>query len=378
MSCTQVIETLCDLVRINSVNPAYAQGRNEGEIQQYIARFFTRAGIPVEWQEVAAGRANVVAKLSGRDPRRRLLLEAHVDTAGIESMTIAPFEPALRDGRLFGRGACDTKGGLAAMMHALVAVHLSGATPPSDVWLAATVDEEHSYRGVLRLCEGLSATGAIVAEPTDLRVVVASKGCLRWRVTVTGRAAHSSKPHLGVNAISRMARLIVALEEEEQQLKARQHPLVGCPTLNVGVIQGGAQVNIVPDECFVEIDRRLIPGEALADVQHRYEELPERLRTQFPDLSVSQAPLLSDWPMETPTDSEIVGVVCEVLKEAKLDAEPAGVPFGSDASKLARIGIPSVVLGPGSIDQAHTADEFVPVHEVEEAAWLYEQIIRRF
>jgi acetylornithine deacetylase len=174
-----------------------------------------------------------------------------------------------------------------------------------------------------------------------------------------------------------MARFIVALEEEEQQLRAKQHPLVGSPTINVGVIQGG-QVNIVPDECFVEIDRRLIPGEALSDVQHRYDELPERLRKQFPDLAVSQAPLLSDWPMETPVDSEIVRVVCDVLKDAGLDAEPVGVPFGSDASKLVRIGIPSVVLGPGSIDQAHTAEEFVPVHEVVKAASLYEQIIRRF
>jgi acetylornithine deacetylase len=378
MTCAPVIRTLCDLIRINSVNPAYSHGHNEEEIQRYIAGFFTAAGIPVEWQEVAPGRANVVAKLSGQDHGRRLILEAHVDTAGIENMVIAPFEPVIRDGRLFGRGASDTKGGLAAMMHALLSVRESGLAPPSDVWLAATVDEEYSYRGVLRLCDGLSATGAVVAEPTDLQVVVASKGCLRWRVTVNGRAAHSSKPHLGVNAITGMARFVLALEEEEQRLKTRQHPLVGSPTINVGVIHGGAQVNIVPDECFVEIDRRLIPGEAPADVQHRYDELPERLCTQFPDLSVSQAPLLSDWPMETSTESEVVRVVCEVLKNANLDAKPVGVPFGSDASKLARIGIPSVVLGPGSIDQAHTADEFVPVEAVVRAAAVYEQIIRRF
>lgn len=378
MSCVDLLDTLCDLIRINSINPAYSNGRNEEEIQRYIAGFFTRAGIPIEWQEVSPGRANVVGKLKGRNPGRRLVLEAHVDTAGIDNMTVSPFEPDLRDGRLYGRGACDTKGGLAAMMHAVLAVHRSGTVPPSDVWLAAVVDEEHSYRGVLRLCEGLSATGAIVAEPTDLRVVVASKGCLRWRVTVTGRAAHSSKPHLGVNAITRMARFIVALEEEEQHLKASRHPLVGSPTINVGVIQGGAQVNIVPDECFIEIDRRLIPGETLTDVQHRYELLPETLRTQFPDLHVSQSPLISDWPMETSTDAEIVRIACDVLKNAQLDPEPVGVPFGSDASKLVRIGVPSIVLGPGSIDQAHTADEFVPADEVVKAASLYEEIIRRF
>ncbi len=217
-----------------------------------------------------------------------------------------------------------------------------------------------------------------MAEPTDLRVVVASKGCFRWRVTVNGRAAHSSKPHLGVNAITLMARYILALEEEQEQLSSTKHPLVGSPTINVGVIQGGSQVNIVPDQCFIEIDRRLIPGEELTDVQHHYEMLPEMLRKQFPDLQVSQATLLSDWPMETSTDAEIVRVACAVVDEAQLDATPVGVPFGSDASKLARIGIPSIVLGPGSIDQAHTADEFVPDDEVVKAAFVYEQIIRRF
>jgi acetylornithine deacetylase len=378
MNCPEVVNTLCDLIRINSVNPSYANGRNEEEIQRYIAGFFTRAGIPIEWQEVSPGRANVVAKLRGRNPERRLVLEAHVDTAGVDNMTVPPFEPELRDNRLYGRGACDTKGGLAAMMHALLAVHKSGSLPSGDVWLAAVADEEYSYRGVLRLCEGLSATAAVVAEPTDLRVVVASKGCFRWRLTVNGRAAHSSKPHLGVNAITLMARVILALEEEQEQLSSTKHPLVGSPTLNVGVIQGGAQVNIVPDQCFIEIDRRLIPGEALTDVQHHYDMLPETLRKQFADLQVSQATLLSDWPMETSTDAEIVRAACAVLKETQLDATPIGVPFGSDASKLARIGIPSIVLGPGSIDQAHTADEFVPIDEVLKAALVYEQIIRRF
>jgi acetylornithine deacetylase len=378
MSRHDVLKTLSELIRINSVNPAYSNGRNEDEIQAYIAGFFGRAGIPAEWQEISPGRANVVAKLSGRNRQRRLVLEAHVDTAGIENMTVPPFEPELRDGRLYGRGACDTKGGLAAMMHAMLAVHKSGTPPPGDVWLAAAADEEYSYRGVLRLCEGLSATGAIVAEPTDMRVVVASKGCLRWRLTVHGRAAHSSKPHLGINAITRMARLVMALEEEQKHLSAVQHPLVGPPTINIGVIHGGSQVNIVPDECYIEIDRRLIPGESLAEVQRRYDMLPEELRKEIPDVDVSQLPLLSDWPMETSTDAEIVKVASAVLKDAQLDPMPIGVPFGSDASKLVRIGIPSIVLGPGSIDQAHTADEFVPTDEVVKAASVYEQIIRRF
>lgn len=378
MNSNELIATLADLVRINSVNPAYAHGETEERIQRYIAGFFEREGIPVEWQELEPGRPNVVAKIQGENPQRRLVLEAHVDTAGIENMTISPFEPVVCDGRLYGRGSCDIKGGLAAMMHAVAAIHRSGKLPPCDVWLAATADEEYSYRGILKFCEGLRADAAIVAEPTDLRVVVATKGCLRWRVTITGRAAHSSKPHLGVNAITHMARYILALEEEQQALRSQEHPLLGSPTLNVGVIQGGAQVNIVPDECFIEIDRRLIPGEAVSVVQHRYDVLADKLRRQYPGLNVSQSPLLADWPMETPADSHIVKVARSALQSLGLDGEPTGVPFGSDASKLARIGIPSIILGPGSIDQAHTEDEFIHVDSVIQAATVYEEIIRRF
>lgn len=378
MKDNPVIQTLSDLIRINSVNPSYPQGQVEDTIQRYILGFFQAAGIPTETQEVFPGRSNVIAKLSGRDSTRRLILEAHVDTAGVDNMTIPPFEPVLRDGLLYGRGACDTKGGLAAMMHALVEIHQSGVPPSCDIWLAATVDEEFSYRGVLRLCDGLSATGAIVAEPTGLRLVVASKGCLRSRITVNGQAAHSSKPHLGTNAITRMARLLVALEEEERQLNAMFHPLVGAPTLNVGVIQGGTQVNIVPNECSIEIDRRIIPGETITNVQERYDRLLETLRKTTPDLKISQTRLLEDWPMETSTNAHIVQVASNVLQQMNLDETPIGVPFGSDASKLARIGIPSIVMGPGSIDHAHTADEFVPVEAVVTATQIYKEIIRRF
>jgi acetylornithine deacetylase/succinyl-diaminopimelate desuccinylase family protein len=373
-----VLKTLCDLIRINSVNPAYPSGQTEDAIQRYIIGFFRAAGIPTETQEVFPGRPNVIAKLTGRDPSRRLILEAHVDTAGIDNMTISPFGAMLRNGRLYGRGACDTKGGLAAMMHALIEVRRSGDQPPCDVWLAATVDEEFSYRGVLRLCDGLSAAGAIVAEPTGLRLVVASKGCLRSRITINGKAAHSSRPHLGANAITRMARLLVALEEEERRLNSTFHPLVGAPTLNVGVIQGGTQVNIVPNECSIEVDWRIIPGESVADVQARYDRLFDSLRRDIPDLKISQQRLLEDWPMETATDAHIVRVASTVLQRMNLDTKPIGVPFGSDASKLARIGIPSIVFGPGSIDQAHTADEFVSIDAVLTATQIYQELIRNF
>ena len=378
MSSRDVLSTLADLIRINSINPAYLQGRPEAEIQRWIYEFFVRQGISAESIEVLPNRPNVIATVPGRDRSRRLLLEAHVDTAGVENMTCPPFEPQIRDGNMYGRGACDTKGGLAAMMHALLELHQQGVPPPCDVVLAATMDEEHSYHGASHLCESLKASAAIVAEPTDLRMVVASKGCLRWRVTIGGRAAHSSKPHLGVNAISRMARLIVSIEEEDPKLQELRHPLVGGPTLNVGIIQGGAQVNIVPERCHVEIDRRLIPGEELPEVYRGYEDLSERLRSRFPDLEITHTPLLEDWPMETPSDSPIVRTAQQVLQNLRLPSDPAGVPFGSDASKFTRAGIPSIVMGPGSIDQAHTAEEYVSIEQVEKAVTIYKEIALNF
>ena len=205
-----VIGILADLVRINSVNPAYHDGVPEAAMAAYIQEFFEKRGIEVSQQTVAPGRPNVLARLPGRDPSRRIVFEAHTDTAGISGMTIPPFEPCVRDGRLYGRGSCDTKGGVAAMMSAIASLAADRIQPRCEVVFAGTADEEFSFQGVIKLCDGLRADAAVVAEPTSLRLIVATKGVLRFRIRVQGKAAHSAKPHLGVNAVSHMARLIVA------------------------------------------------------------------------------------------------------------------------------------------------------------------------
>lgn len=376
---SKLIETLSDLVRIRSINPAYDGGPGEDELQQYVAERFRAAGVATIQQEVFKGRNNVVAILPGRDRDRRIVFEAHGDTAGVEGMTIDPFGAEIRNGRLFGRGACDTKGGMAAMMHALIDLKGSGVVPPCDVWFAAVVDEEHTYRGVVRLCENLSASGAVIAEPTDMRLISASKGCLRFRIRVEGKAAHSSKPHLGVNAIQGMMRVLRALEIDEDRLEKICHPLVGKATWNVGRIEGGTQVNVVPAECVVEVDRRLIPGEDPSGVKSQYEQLLLNLRKESPTLDVKlEEPFLADWPLDTAADSKVVRLTCEILRERQLASEPSGVTFGSDASKFARAGIPSVILGPGSIDQAHTADEYVDLDQVEAAFLVYRDLMSRY
>jgi len=293
-------------------------------------------------------------------------------------MSIPPFEPRIEEGKMFGRGSCDTKAGLAAMMHAIASVHDEGIQPPCEIWMAAVVDEEFSYRGVVKLCEGLTADAALVAEPTDLRAVIASKGVLRWRMVSRGQAAHSGKPHLGVNAINHMARVVLALEEDHRRLASQIHPLLGPATCNVGIIHGGAQVNFVPDTCAIEIDRRLLPGETATAVLAHYQALLDTLKEQHPTMDIlMEPPMLTDEALETPADSAPARLASAILAEMGLDPTLCGVPFGSDASKLSRQGIPSLVFGPGSIDQAHAAIEFVDLAQVERAFEFYRRFILR-
>ena len=374
-----VIETLRSLIAINSVNSSYECGPGEREIATWVRQFFEHRGIVVWEQEVFPDRPNVIARLPGRDSSRRVILEAHMDTVSVQGMSIAPFEPRVEDGKVFGRGSCDTKAGLAAMMHAVASLHDEGITPPCEVWLAAVVDEEFSYRGVVKLCEDLTGDAALVAEPTGLRAIIAGKGVLRWRIVVRGKAAHSSKPQLGVNAISHAARIVLAIEEDHARLAAKAHPLLGPATVNVGIIRGGVQVNFVPDTCAIEIDRRLLPGESGPAVLAHYQSLLDELKAQHPTLDAAmEPPMILDEALETAADSAPAQLANAVLSEMGFDATLGGVPFGSDASKLSRAGIPSLIIGPGSIDQAHAAVEFVEIAEVERALIFYRHFIQRF
>ena len=379
MSVPPVIQTLASLVRIHSVNSFYEGGAGEREIATWVRRFFEQHGIGVREQEVFPDRPNVIARLPGRDPSRRVILEAHMDTVSVQGMSIPPFEPRVEDGKLFGRGSCDTKAGLAAMMHAVASLHEDGIQPPCEVWMAAVVDEEFSYRGVVKLCEGLTGSAALVAEPTGMRAVIASKGVLRWRIVVSGKAAHSGNSHLGVNAISHMARVVLAIEEDHARLGAKVHPLLGPATVNVGIIHGGVQVNFVPDTCAIEIDRRLLPGETVVAVLAHYQRLLDALKARHPTLdAIMEPPMLTDEGLETAADSAPAQLASALLTEMGLDGTLGGVPFGSDASKLSREGIPSLIIGPGNIDQAHAAVEFVEIAEVERALTFYRNFILRF
>lgn len=378
---SSLTDLLAGLVAIDSVNPAYG-GPGEAAIAAAIHSRLRAAGVATFIQPVTADRANVVGVLTGRDRTRRIVLEAHMDTVSVAGMTVPPFDPVVRDGRLFGRGACDVKGGLAAMLQAVLDVAEAGVQPPCDVWLAAVVDEEHAYTGVLALIDGLAAAGsaeaAVVAEPTRLRIVTATKGVLRFRIRLQGKAAHSSQPWLGTSAVSAAARVVLALDTAHEALAAaRAHPLLGQATGCVGLIAGGVQVNIVPETCEIAVDRRLLPGEDAAAVLDGYRRLVSDLLGDGPVRTACE-PLLTDPPLETPSTTAVVRTAATAAAALGLDASPIGVPYGSDASKLSRDGIPAIVFGPGSIDDAHAADESVSLDAVATAAAFYREFLLRF
>lgn len=383
VSHRRITELLQDLVRIPSVNPDFPGGTGEAGVAVYVERFFRNLGLPVSRQEVEAERWNVVGALPGSNPHRTLLLEAHMDTVQVNGMTIDPFEPRVSGGRLYGRGSCDTKASLTAMMAALEILHTRGLKPPVSVHLAAVVDEETTFKGVSRIAEQVQQgqvryEAGIVGEPTELEVVVAHKGCVRFQIRVQGVASHTSKPHLGVNAIDKMTEVLAYLKSEvEPRYAANTHPLVGPPTHCVSLIQGGVAPNTVPESCTITVDRRTVPGEDSYAVWQALKADVESLNKRIPDLHVTvEEPFVVDWAMEVDPAERVVDVLCAASRRYGASGRPVGVPYGTDASKLTRAGVPCVVFGPGNIQQAHTKDEWVEIEQVVQAtAVLLEAIL---
>ena len=381
-STDPIIATLQEVVAIPSVNPGLPGGA-EGErgMVDYLTRFFAAAGIACERWDALPGRSNVVATLPGRDPSRAVLFECHMDTATAEGMTIEPFQPVVKDGRMFGRGSSDTKAGGVAMVHAMLRIARSGEPPPISVMYAGVVDEEYRMRGAAALANALSACGthivaAVVAEPTELRIIRAHKGIIRAVIDVHGTAAHSSKPHLGANAISAAARLITAFDEEVAAgFAGSDDGITGVPTHNVGTIHGGLQVNFVPAECRLELDRRILPSEDFAAVLEPYRRIAERIAGEHEGITIDIMEDLSIEPMETPADAAIVAGAAAAVRAVTGRAAVDGEPYGTDAAKLSAAGIPSIVLGPGSIDQAHAAVEWIECAQVLHAVEVYHRIM---
>jgi acetylornithine deacetylase len=363
-------ELLGSLVAINSINPDLIPGGGgEAEIAHFIANWAERASLEVQLQEPAPGRPNVVAIARGSGGGKALMLNGHMDTVGVEGMTQA-HEPQVKKGRLYGRGAYDMKAGLAACMLAVKAAkqkHLRG-----DVLLTAVMDEEYAGVGTAEIARHYHADAAIVAEFTEMNLVLAHKGFVWLDVETTGTAAHGSRPELGVDAIAKMGSMLVELEKLDQDLRAHPtHKWLGSGSLHASLIHGGRELSSYPDHCVLSYERRTIPGETPEMVEAEAQEIIRRLQRSDPSFKATIRRGIDRAPMETPEDSEIVSAVkgsaAKVLKHAP---ELGGVPFWTDAATLQAAGIPAILYGPSGAG-AHAIEEWVDLQSVEDCAEIY-------
>jgi acetylornithine deacetylase ArgE len=367
---------LAELVKIESVNPRFdANARGEVAVAAWVRQFCEHHGLDHEVQPVEGERANILAWVTGREADTRVLFEAHMDTMPAPGWTKDPFGAEREGSRLYGRGACDTKASLAAMLRALVTVRDSRFRATAVV--AAAIDEEGVKAGARALANsGVRYEAAVIGEPTDLAPVLAHNGSVRWRIETRGRAAHTSKPHTGINAVTKMARVVCALQERiPPKLVRHVHPLVGTPTLTISMIEGGIDLCIVPDRCTIGIDRRLVPGETAREALAEVEAILADLRAKDSELDVRSLPAVEDPPVEAPAASRIAQVATKACADVAGTGEPRGVPYGTDASQLAPRGITCIVLGPGSIEQAHTTSEYVELPQLEAAVDIYRRIM---
>jgi acetylornithine deacetylase/succinyl-diaminopimelate desuccinylase-like protein len=373
---TKTEKLLRELIALPSVNPAFlpAQDPHAGEqrVAEFLAATAAQGGLDVEFQAVSPGRSNLLARLSPRGKaRQRLLLVPHMDTVGAAD---GQFTPVKRNGCLFGRGACDTKGSMAAMLTALCDLAQSPQrSAETEIIFAAVIDEEQGQTGSRALvASGLRANLAIVGEPTRLQVVTAHKGTLWMKLETRGRAAHGSSPELGRNAVHAMARVVDLLQTTyAAQLRRRTHPLLGCATVSVGAIHGGTQANIVPDRCTTLVDRRTLPGETEAGVRR---ELNGLLRRQDLTVAYVHGKLPPCPPLQTDPRLPLVARFLRSVGQR----QPVGVRYFCDASVLGHGGIPSVVFGPGDIAQAHTADEWISLEALERGKRLLLRFLQSF
>jgi succinyl-diaminopimelate desuccinylase len=383
---TDPLPLLKDLISIPSVNP---MGRDvsgpeffEGRLSGYLAKYLQTLQVPFEVVEIVPGRANILALLTSPGATKTILLDAHQDTVPVDGMTIPPFEPTEIDGRVYGRGSCDVKGGMAAMLAAFTRLAHDRPAGMANVLLSCSCDEESTSIGINDLVNswGTSTSRyllspikpdvAIVAEPTELDVVVAHRGATRWKLHTTGRACHSSRPNEGINAIYRMGRVLKLLEEYAAWVPTSRpaHPLCGPATLSVGLIAGGSSVNVVPDGCAIDIDRRVIPGEENLAVQA---EVADYLKQRLDFDLIHDEPYCTSPPLGDDLSGELARQLQRSISQVVGPRQTIGVPFGTHASRIARVGIPAVVFGPGNIAQAHTKDEWISIDQLRQAADIY-------
>ena len=398
---SEVVELCRRMVAEASVNPQDTDRLDfpygESRMAALVADWLKKAGLEVQIQQVRVGRENVLAMATGKDTSKTLLLSAHMDTVDVKDMVIEPFDPQIREGRIYGRGTCDDKGPLAAMMIAF-RDRVRAGNLPCNLALLASCGEEYDMTGSRYFAEhwaDISAGGsklyaAIMAEPTELKAVVAHKGVVRLRISSRGKSAHSSMPALGKNAIYQMARALTAVEEFGCELAERPgHPRLKTETLSATIVKGGQQINVIPDRCEARIDWRILPGRSPKQCRDELEAvLTAKLRggddppltwgAGRSDEPVKVEIINAYEPMETKADHPIVKSLLLAAEKTIGESEAIVVGYATDASAFSQLNIPTPIIGPGCPIQAHTQDEFIEIKQLEKGLATYKLFLEGF
>ena len=364
-------QTLANLVKINSINPdLMPDGPGEAEVAAYVRQSLEALAMDISWLEPLPNRVSVVGVRKGRSDGRSLMLNAHMDTVGIEGMT-EPFSGAVRDGRLYGRGAYDMKGSLAACLAAVKALQDASVTLNGDLMIAAVADEEYASIGMANVLEHFTADAAIVTEPTEMEICLAHKGFIWLNVETTGRAAHGSRFDLGIDANMHMGRFLAELGLLEQRLRARTaHPLVGPPSLHAATLHGGSALSAYAANCVLQIERRTIPGETEAQVTAELQAIIDRLSNADPAFNAKVDPFFVRNAFEASPDAEIVQMLQQTATSI-LGQAPAFVGHAAwmDSAFLAATGVDTVIMGPRGAG-AHADEEWVDLDSLADLALI--------
>ena len=368
------------LVATPSVNPELeADGAGEAAAAELTAGWLRAWGLSVEVSEVAPSRWNVVGRLKGNGVGPTLLLNGHLDTVGVTGMSIHPFGAELKQGRLWGRGSCDMKGGVAALLAATARVAQDGPSRGALI-VALTADEEHASLGMEALVRsGMRADAAVVCEPTGLAVMPAHKGFVWVEADFRGRAAHGSRPEAGVDAIEHAGLYLTALGALRSRLQTREpHPLLGRGSFHAGTIDGGSAPSVYPDTCRLVLERRTLPGENPAGIIGEFQAVLDGLAAYVPDLEAKLTQGLARPATEVPNDSPLVEGLLTACAGEGVDPRVTGMTAWVDAAFLNEAGTPAVCFGPGSIAQAHSADEWIDPSEIVTCAAVLERFSHDF
>jgi acetylornithine deacetylase len=372
----RLIGLLSDLVGINSINPDLVPGgAGEGEVARFVAGWLEAAGLEVRLDEARPGRPNVIGVARGSGGGKALMLNGHMDTVGVAGMA-DPLRPRVADGRMYGRGAYDMKAGLAACM--LAAAAAGGRGLRGDVIVTAVIDEEYAGLGTLDVAARYRADAAIVAEPTELRLMVAHKGFVWLDVEIAGAAAHGSIPG-AVDAIARMGGVLVGIDQLSRRLLAGPtHPLLGTGSIHAAMIRGGQEQSSYPERCALAVERRTVPGETPAQAEAELRAIIDRLAAETPDLRASLRLGVHRAPMETLADAELPALLRRHgAAVAGREIPVIGGAYWTDAASLAEAGIPAVLFGPGGAG-AHATEEWVDLESVAQCVAIYGRVIDDF